>query len=324
MSDSQSDIPSQLRPDPDLCRFDLADRLDSIVTVHTLIPENGLTASALGTERSGHGVVIDDDGLVLTIGYVVTEAETLMLIDHDGKGTPAYLVGYDQETGFGLVKATRSQGWKAVPLGDSNDLSATQPMIAAGAGGVANSLEVSISEVREFAGYWEYLLDAAVITNPAHPTWGGTALLGMDGLLYGIGSLIIQSAEQEGLESAFNMFIPINALKPILNELIQYGRPDKPARPWMGWFVQETSKGLVVVGLVDGGPAELGGLEQGDIILAVSDRAVLDLPNLYRAVWSAGHAGVDIEVLYERGATQSATVLTSVDRNQMLLAGSVH
>jgi len=324
MSDTPTEIPEQLRPDPQQCEFDLNRCLDSIVSVHTIIPDKALTASMLGTERSGHGVVIGEDGLVLTIGYLVTEAESVMLVDSKGSAMPGYVVGYDQESGFGLIKPLGTQSMVPVTLGDSELVDTGNAMVVAGAGGLVQCLNVSVEEVREFAGYWEYLLDAAIITSPAHPSWGGAALFGTDGKLYGLGSLILHSEEEAGLEAAYNLFIPVNLLTPIVDDLVQFGRRSTPARPWMGWYVQEGKHGLAIVGLVVDGPAATSGLEIGDIVLAVSDRAVLDLPGLYRAVWDAGAAGVDIEVLYERGADQLSAVVTSVDRNQMLHVGNVH
>ena len=93
--------------------------LQSVVAVRATIPEDAFTASGLGTRREGSGVIIRDDGLVLTIGYLITEAEEVWLTTQDGRVLPAHALAYDQETGFGLVQALAPLGLPAVDFGDA-------------------------------------------------------------------------------------------------------------------------------------------------------------------------------------------------------------
>jgi len=298
--------------------------LDSVVSVRTRIPDDAMTADILGTEREGHGVVINDEGLILTIGYVVTEANSVWLVDHSGATLQGHVVAYDQQSGLGLVQALGKCKLPPVVLGKSADLSLGQSMLLAGCGGVENTQQVQIGGVDEFAGYWEYLLDSAIFTVPAHPFWSGAALIGEDGMLYGIGSLILQTVDQDDTVSGANMVIPIDLLPPILNDLLLYGKRNEPARPWVGWFAQESSDGLVINSLSDEGPADKAGLHSGDRILQVEGRSVETLPELFRAVWSAGEAGVEISVLYERNQIKESTFISTVDRQALLKSASVH
>ncbi len=325
MSDDDfTPISAGIQPDPADFDFDLRRCLEGVLSVRTQIPEDALTASVLGTERSGHGVVINDQGLVLTIGYIVTEAQTVWLVDHKEHTVQGHVVAYDQESGFGLVQALGRLELPVMALGQSKKLKIGERMVLAGAGGTTQSVEIKIAGIREFAGYWEYLLDDAIFTAPAHPSWGGAALIGEDGRLYGIGSLILQTVDQSGGTNAANMVIPIDLLPPILDELMMFGKRDKPPRPWLGWYVQETREGLVVAGVVDDGPADSAGLESGDTIIEVNGTAVEDLPDLYRNVWTTGLAGVDVTITFEREDIRQSTVVTSIDRGSRLKSAQVH
>lgn len=325
MSDDEfTPISAGIQPNPADFDFDLKRCLQGVVSVRTQIPEDALTAAVLGTERSGHGVVINDQGLVLTIGYIVTEAESVWLVDHKDNTVQGHVVAYDQESGFGLVQALGRLELPVMALGQSKKLKIGERMVLAGAGGTTQSVEIKIAGIREFAGYWEYLLDEAIFTAPAHPSWGGAALIGQDGRLYGIGSLILQTVDQGGDTNAANMVIPIDLLPPILDELMMFGKRDKPARPWLGWYVQETREGLVVAGVVDDGPADTAGLEGGDAIIEVNGTAVDDLPDLYRNVWTTGLAGVDVTITFEREDIRQSTVVKSIDRGSRLKTAQVH
>jgi len=311
-------------PDPADFEPQLIASLNSVVSVRTRVPDDAMTANILGTERAGHGVVINDQGLVLTIGYIITEADSIWLVDHLGRSIQAHVVAYDQESGFGLVQALGQLDLPPVLLGQSESLQIGQKMLLAGCGGASRTQQVQVVGIDEFAGYWEYLLDAALFTAPAHPSWGGAALLGEDGLLYGIGSLILQAADDDDGEHAANMVIPIDLLPPILNELLMFGKRDKPARPWIGWFAHESEDGLVLAGTSDDGPADKAGLQSGDQILQVDGQDVFTLAELFRTVWEAGEAGVEIPVVYERDQQTRSTRVLSVDRNARLKSASLH
>lgn len=311
-------------PDPDNHSEQVLQALKSVVSVRTRIPDGAMTASTLGTEREGHGVVINEQGLILTIGYIVTEASSVWLVAHTGTTVQGHVVAYDQASGFGIVQALGKLALPPVMLGQSADLTPGQPMLLAGSGGTSNTQQVQVGGIDEFAGYWEYLIDAAIFTVPAHPFWSGAALIGEDGMLYGIGSLILQTVDEEDSVSNANMVIPIDLLPPILDDLLHYGKRREPARPWVGWFTQESTEGLVIVGLSNNGPAEQAGLQSGDLILQVDSQSVDTLPELFRAVWSAGDSGVKISVTFERDQVEKTTVISTIDRNASLVSATVH
>ncbi|HIE19538.1 MAG TPA: serine protease, partial [Rhodospirillales bacterium] len=229
-------IPTGMQPDPKDVSFDLALALSSVVSVRTEIPNDAFTAGSLGTVRRGHGVVIAEGGLILTIGYLIIEAASIWMLDANGRAIPGDVVGYDQETGFGLIRALGPAGLTLLPIGQSGDLSVGEKVIFAGNGGRTQALKSRVVSIREFAGYWEYLLDQAIFTSPPHPFWGGGALIGADGTLLGIGSLFVQDSATPSEPLDGNMVVPIDILEPIIKDLMTSGRSQKPKRPWLGMF----------------------------------------------------------------------------------------
>ncbi len=189
--DQDWDIPTNLQPDPDDYPFDLDRALRAVVGLRSHVPADAFTAGTLGTERTGNGVVIREDGLVLTIGYLITEAEQVWLITHDGRAVPGHALAFDPTSGFGLVLALGKLGLPALELGDSEGLEVGAEAIMAAGGGRHHAIETRVVGRQEFAGYWEYLLENAIFTAPAHPFWSGSALIGKDGRLMGTGSLIL-------------------------------------------------------------------------------------------------------------------------------------
>ncbi len=233
--------------------FDLDRALGSVVGLHAIIPPDAFSAETLGTERAGNGVVIDD-GLVLTIGYLITEAESVWLHLADGRVVEGHALGFDSVTGFGLVQALGDLDVEPLPLGNSAETRIGDRVVVGGAGGRTRSVASQIVAKQEFAGYWEYLLDEAIFTHPAHPNWGGTALLNERGELIGIGSLQLER-ERDSKAEHVNMIVPIDLLKPILEDLRKFGRVNKPARPWLGLFSTEIDNRVVVIGISANGPA---------------------------------------------------------------------
>jgi S1-C subfamily serine protease len=317
-------IDPALQPGPDDVRYDLERALSSVVALRSQIPDDALTASMLGTERAGHGVVIDPRGLVLTVGYLVTEAETIWLVDINGAATPGHALGYDQETGLGLVQALGQLNLPALELGMSSDLVIGDDVILAGYGGAKNSVKARVVSKREFAGYWVYVLDEGIFTSPPHPSWGGAALLNADGQLCGIGSLFVQQALPGEERHDGNLIIPIDLLKPILEDLKKYGRRQRPARPWLGMITTEVNGALVVAGMVDGGPADRAGVSVGDIVLGVNREPVNDLAVMFRRIWAMGPAGTDIPLNLQRNDDQLEVHVQSVSRYDMLKSPQMH
>jgi S1-C subfamily serine protease len=322
--DRDWEIPPELQPDPDDYAFDLDRALESVVGLSAAVPADAFTAATLGTERVGSGVVIREDGLVLTIGYLITEAEQVWLRSMAGARTPAHPLAYDQETGFGLVQALGRLTLPTLPLGRSDVLRVGDATVVASGGGRPHAIAAKVAARQEFAGYWEYLLDDAIFTAPAHPFWGGAALIGSEGKLVGIGSLLVQRGDGQGRRLDINMCVPIDHLTPILNDLLTYGRVNKPSRPWLGVFAAEQEEGVVVVGLAKGGPADKAGVQVGDRILAVGEEESSDLATLWQTVWSAGTAGAEVRLRLMRDDITTTVAVRSADRAQFLRAPTLH
>jgi S1-C subfamily serine protease len=294
---------------------DLSLALKSVVGIRCSIPEDAFTASALGTRREGSGVVIRDDGLVLTIGYLITEAEEVWLTTQGGRVIPAHALAYDQETGFGLVQALDHLNLPAVEFGDATAADAGDAVVLAD--GIGQVVQATIVARQEFAGYWEYLLDRAIFTAPAHPSWGGAALIGEDGKLLGIGSLHLHVA-QGNAASEVNMIVPVDLLPPILDALLSRGRVEKPPRPWLGAFSAEHNGKVVVMSVIDGGPAAKAGMRAGDVISDVQDGEVDDLADFYRKFWATGPAGSEVPIRVVRNGREAWLRVRSSDRNAFL------
>jgi S1-C subfamily serine protease len=319
------ELPEALRPQQSHFNFDLQTVYRSAVLIHTEASEDGYTASDLGTERLGSGVVIRsaERKLILTIGYLITEAESIWLTTHDGKVVEACALAYDQVSGFGLVQPLGKLDAPAIERGSATSLAIGDRVMVAGHGGERHSLEAQLIARREFAGYWEYLLDEALFTAPPHPQWGGTALVGTDGLLLGIGSLFVQeSLAQENFDA--NMFVPIDLLEPILEDMIELGRPRRSPRPWLGVSVAEQGDHVVVAQVTRGGPAERAGVRIGDIILEATARRVSTLPELFRSIWTSGIAGVEVPLKISRGDEALHVVVQSATRDDYLKKPLTH
>jgi S1-C subfamily serine protease len=324
LSLSEWNVPPGVRPKPEDYGYDLEAALAAVVGVRAIVPQDAFTAETLGTERAGNGVFVRENGVVLTIGYLITEAETIWLTLADGRTVPGHALAYDQETGFGLVQALARIDHPVLPLGNSQDAQLGERVIVAGAGGREHSVAARIVAKQEFAGYWEYVLDEAIFTAPSHPHWGGTAVIGSNGELIGLGSLQLEHAREQGKPMPLNMIVPIDLLKPILNDLLTRGRPDKPPRPWLGLYATELEDKVVIVGLASGGPAEQADLHTGDLILDVAGTQVEDLASLFRAIWALGNAGVEVPLtIYRDGETLKVQVKSS-DRARFLKTPSLH
>ncbi len=315
-------VPTAAQPRVQDYGYDLERALSAIVGLHAIIPPDAFTADTLGTERAGNGVLIGD-GLVLTIGYLITEAETLWLHLGDGRVVAGHALGYDQESGFGLVQALGSVDLPPLALGSADQVEVAERVVVGGAGGRTRSVAARIAAKQEFAGYWEYVLDEAIFTYPAHPNWGGTGLISPQGDLIGIGSLQVERARDEENDH-LNMIVPIDLLKPILDDLRTFGRVNKPARPWLGLYSTEIEDRIVIVGVAPGGPAARAELKVGDVVLAVKGETVSTLAELYRKVWSLGAAGVEVPLTLHRDGVTFEVRVNSSDRAKFLKAPRLH
>jgi S1-C subfamily serine protease len=315
-------VPPAAQPRAEDYSYDLERALTSVVGLHSIIPPDAFTAETLGVERAGNGVLIDE-GLVLTIGYLITEAETVWLHLGDGRVVQGHALGFDQETGFGLVQALGPIDLPVLGIGSSRAAQVGERVVVGGAGGRTRSLSGRIAAKQEFAGYWEYLLDEAIFTYPAHPNWGGTALISSKGELIGIGSLQIER-EQNGKNEHLNMTVPIDLINPVLDDLRKFGRVNKPVRPWLGLYSTEIENKIVIVGIAPKGPAARAELKTGDVVLSVAGENVTTLASFYRRVWGLGNSGVEVPLtLYREGVTFEVRVNSS-DRQKFLKGPRMH
>lgn len=316
-------FPDALQPKADETQFDLALALDAMVLVRAEVPADGFTASSLGTERGGYGVVIREDGLVLTIGYLVNEASQIWLTSNRGTAVPGHRLAYDHATGFGLVQPLGKLDAAWLPLGLAADVQVGDSVFALGHGGRAHALKTRIVAKREFAGPWEYVLDEALFTVPAHPQWGGAALLDAQGHVIGTGSLLVQEL-MNGEAVHANMFVPTDLLTPILDAMLQTGRSPYPPRPWLGMSTQDPDDKLVVSRITPGGPAQRAGIKEGDMVLGVGGQRIRGLAELFRAVWRLGEAGVEVPLAIARGGDVLHIKVKSADRADFLKKPNLH
>jgi S1-C subfamily serine protease len=310
-------FPAELQPSSESVGFDLKRVLDAVVSLRCEVPEDAFTASILGTERSGSGVVIRDDGLVLTIGYLITEAETIWLTTNDGAVVGGYPLAYDVATGFGLVQPLGRIGAPMLARGRSAASAVGEDVVVVGHGGREHALKAQLIAKREFAGYWEYVLDEALFTAPPHPQWGGAALVDGSGRLLGVGSLLVQET-LDGEQVQGNMFVPIDLLEPILEEMLKFGAPARPPRPWLGMYTSEAGQRLIVSGLAKGAPADTAGVQLGDVVLEVAGERVDGLADLFRKVWRLGTAGVEVPLTLARDRGLAQLTVRSANRSDFL------
>jgi S1-C subfamily serine protease len=236
---------------------------------------------------------------------------------------PGHALAYDQATGFGLVLPLAPLGVRPLERGSASQAGTGSGVFVIGHGGRAHSLKAKVIAKREFAGYWEYVLDEALFTAPAHPQWGGSALLGEDGKLLAIGSLLVQETVA-GKTVDGNMFVPIDLLDPILADMASLGRPARPPRPWLGLYATELEGHLVVGGLAPGGPAEKAGLRLGDLLAEIAGERITGLAAFFRKVWSLGPAGATIPLTVSRQGALSRLELRSADRKDFLKKPRLH
>jgi S1-C subfamily serine protease len=295
------------------------DILAAIVGVNADVPATARTADTLGTTRAGSGVVIDANGLVLTIGYLILESGITDVVDADGKTIPADIVAYDYESGFGLLRTLQPLDVKPLELGESAPLAPSQQvLVVSRAAGVVEATPALVAGRREFAGYWEYLLADAIFTAPPHRSFGGAALIDRQGRLVGIGSLLVADAAGSGTATPGNMFVPIDTLKPIMAELLAEGRRKQPAHPWLGLYAEATPSGIGIGSVARDGPAERAGLKQGDLITAVAGQPVSDLGDFYRRLWALGPPGTDVPLSVQRSGGAVDVTVRSADRYEWL------
>ena len=295
----------------------------SIVKLRAVVPDDAFTAAILGTERIGNGIVVNSDGVILTVGYLITEATDVWLTVNSGPEVAGHALAYDQVTGFGLVLPLEKPDVVPLTLGSSAAIRPGDRAHVVTYPEFAKRHEVQILARREFAGAWEYLLEDAIFTAPAHPHWSGAALLDARGELVGVGSLLVRETLGDE-ETSANMFVPTDLLKPILKDLIERGRASRPSRPWLGVYAVEVTGRVYVTGVAEGSPAQQADVREGDVIAQVGMRNVSTLAGFYNSVWSLGTAGIAVPLTTIRGGTSLHVNLRSVDRTDLLKKPQAH
>ena len=293
----------------------------SVVRIHTKAVRDARSSSTLGAEREGTGIVIDSSGLILTIGYLIQEAESVEIAAADGRLFPASVIAYDFTTGFGLLRAAKAPAIRPISFGDSAKIGNREPVLIVGFDGVAPAFVVSR---RQFAGYWEYLLDEAIYTAPVTVNWQGAALINKEGKLLGVGSLAVGDAMGGRGQLPGNMFVPIDLLKPILGDLIAQGRASSKPRPWLGINTQDLQGKMIVLRVSPESPADKAGLVAGDIIVGIRGEAVQGQADFYRKLWATGDAGAEVLLDVLKGTEVRKLGVHSIDRDSYLRAKPVY
>ena len=293
---------------------------NAVVGVKVKALPNARTNETLGEERTGSGVVIGKDGLVLTIGYLIVEADTVTITDTDGSEVPASIVAYDHATGFGLVKplAPLPMVVNPIKLGTAKPVSQLDRMMIVTGGEEQNISIATVVSKREYAGYWEYMIDDAIFTAPARFDHSGAALINKDGELVGIGSLFVMDALTPGEKLPGNMFVPVDLLKPVLDDLVKTGAQPESKRPWLGVNSLEEDGRVKVMQVNEESPAAEAGIVAGDIILGINGEPVDSLEHFYRTLWGRGTAGVDVVLTVLHGPAAHTVTVRSIDRGEFM------
>jgi S1-C subfamily serine protease len=290
--------------------------LEGVVKLSIKAVQDARTAESLGAEREGTGVVFGEKGLIVTIGYLILEAGSILVVAGDGRVYPASVVGYDHATGFGVLRA--GIDCRPLEVGSSGAVRELATVLVAAHGAAGGASRACVVSRRRFTGWWEYMIEGGIFTAPPRFEHSGAALLDADGRLVGVGSLWVSDALEIGAAFPGNMFVPIDLLKPLLNDLLATGHRRAPARPWLGVYSEEVQGHVVVTRVLPQSPAEQAGLARGDIILGVGGQAVGRQSEFYRQLWSSGDAGapVVLHVLHKKSVRQ--LTVRSMDRMAFL------
>jgi S1-C subfamily serine protease len=299
---------------PARAQTSVEDLVGAVVRIKTFINPDGRSVANLGREREGSGILIDENGLVLTIGYLMVEAHAAEVITAAGRTVPASVVGYDHDSGFGLLRTIEPLKHKALPLGSAADLKEGDPVLVSSFGGIGMMAPVRVASRRVFAGSWEYLIERAIFTAPPHPQWSGAALIDRHGRLVGVGSLIVGDSAGNKENVPGNMFVPIDVLMPVFADLLANGRASGPGKPWLGVGADEVGGQLRVGRVTPESPADKAGIRRGDVVVGIGGEVTATLPDFYRKLWSLGSAGVNVPLDVIQSGTGRRIDIPSVHR----------
>ncbi|MEO1018343.1 MAG: S1C family serine protease [Pseudomonadota bacterium] len=292
--------------------------VEGIVNVYAEVPAEARTADTLGRQRRGTGIVIDGNGLVLTVGYIILEASAVDVYSASGDRFPADVMAYDHESGFGLIRTREPLDADPIRFGRSADVGIGDPLLILSRVPDLRGAQVTLADRREFAGYWEYLLDSALFTSPNYSTFAGAALIDDELRLVGIGSLTVRNAAGADIQSPGNMFIPVDELLPIMGDLLSSGRRADVGRPWLGLYARDLGANIVIQSVAEDSPAARSGLQPGDQITSIASQPIDGLADFYRKLWSLGDPGVDVPLGVRRRGQPIRLDLLSADRYDWL------
>jgi S1-C subfamily serine protease len=296
-------------------------RNEAVMSVRSLIPETAMTADFLGTERESHAIQVSPDGLMLTVGYSVMEANEVWITNRKGQTTEGIVLALDHDSGIALLRPTTSLGTAyldtdsadTINIGDRAEILTSDN---------SKAMDAAIFAKEEYAGRWEYLLDEAFYTVPLCDHWSGAGLVNKHGKLCGLGSLALGLKGPTGDVVPGNLFIPTDLVMPHIDHMKQYGQKPGSRRPWLGTLVEEYESQLCVVGLYLGAPAAAAGIETGDIILSVDSQPVSSMAGFFRTIWHYGPAGSKIPLTLSDGEKTREVVLDTIDRNSFFIQQS--
>jgi S1-C subfamily serine protease len=283
------------------------------MSLHSYVPESAMTASLLGTERLSHAIQVSEDGLMLTAGYSVLEANEILITNHRNQSSQGIVMAQDYDSGLALVKPMTSLGKAFLKTGSVNSLDADSEVSIITSDD--EPMQARVVALEEFAGRWEYLLEEAIYTMPLCEHWSGAGLLNDQGELVGIGSLALGLSENGGELMPGNLFIPTELIMPHMEHLALHGEAPGQKRPWLGMLAEEIDSQLHVVGVYNDAPAAAAGIKPGDVILSVGSQPVASLPGFFRTIWHYGPAGSDIPLILKAGEGRREVILKTTDRN---------
>jgi S1-C subfamily serine protease len=290
--------------------------LEGVVKLSIKAVPDARTTENLGAEREGTGVVFGEKGLILTIGYLILEAGSILVVAGDGRVFPASVVGYDHATGFGVLRAAID--CRPLEVGSSAEVRELATVLVAAHGGAGGASRACVVSRRRFTGWWEYMIEGGIFTAPPRFEHSGAALLDADGRLVGVGSLWVSDALEIGAAFPGNMFVPIDLLKPFLHDLLATGQRREPPRPWLGVYSEEIQGHVVVTRVLPQSPADQAGLARGDVILGVGGQAVGRQSEFYQRLWASGDAGASVVLHVLHKKTVRQLTVRSMDRMAFL------
>lgn len=279
----------------------------STVSIHVTVPQHHHSAPLLGPERMGSGTIVDPNGYILTVNYIIIGASTVKVSLFDNSQADAEVVAQDFASGMGVIKIP-SSGFPTVPLRSSQELKPGDEVFIAAGSGQENGRRVSgggLTSVSPFDAYWEYSLDRALISTAMNPGLGGGPMFDMHGRMTGVVSLNLNEVGK------FSLAIPVENFQDHRDELLRYGRRiTRPSRAWIGLYSHTLRNHLVVAGILPGGPGDTAGLKAGDVVLAIDNQEISDRPAFYQQLWSRPAGETVLFRIFRNNAVQTIPVVS--------------